>query len=60
VGDPVGVAVGVPVGVSLGVGVGDPEGVGVEVDNVNDREQAFSAALGMLVGAVGATACCLN
>lgn len=60
--DPLGVAVAVPVG----VGVADPEGVGVGLGlspvsvKVNWVQDAGGAALGSLVGAVGATGCCLS
>jgi len=63
-GVPVGVAVGVPVGLPVGVGVTVAVGVGVGVcPNVKARAwQAMgtTCALGLEVGAVGATASFLN
>ncbi len=65
----VGVALpdGVGVGLPLGVGVGLPDGVGVALPDgvgvVNVKVRALQpsvAALGLLVGAVGATDSCLN
>ena len=55
VGLPVGVAVGLPVGVAVGVAVGLPA-----IVNVKEVQLIGSAATGLLSGAVGATACCLN
>lgn len=62
-GVPVGVAVGVGVTVGDPVGVGVGVGVGVPVERIKAREvQATGAswALGLEVGAVGATASCLS
>lgn len=58
VGLPVGVGVGEPVGVAVGVAVGLP--VGVASVKVRAVQAWGAAALGWLVGAVGATGCCLN
>ena len=57
-GIPVGVAVGVDVG--LPVGVGDGVGVAPNVKVSKVHAIGTSWALGLEVGAVGATACCLN
>ena len=52
----------------VGVDVGEPDGVavGVPVEIVNESEQALigvvvaSSAFGLLLGAFGATGCCLS
>jgi len=66
-GDPVAVGVGVELGVGVEVATGDPIGVGagVVVKLKVRAVHAFgvglaTAASGLLVGAVGATATCLN
>ena len=67
-GVPVGVVVGVVVGVAVPVGVAVSVGVavGVPVAIVNDNKQALvgvvetSSAFGLLLGAFGATVCCLS
>lgn len=67
VADPVPVGVGVAVPVPVGVGVALPVAVGVAVadERVKDRLHALVgddivSAFGLLLGAFGATDCCLN
>jgi len=57
---PVGVAVGEAVGVAVGVGVGVGVGVCPKVKARAVHATGTSCALGLEVGAVGATASCLS